>query len=311
MIPCVEEAGHFEATLASVLQNRPPDCEILVIQPRSYDDPYQLRDEVEFLEAPGGSTLIELINIGIARSRGSVIHLLSCDVEVQEGWVGPALGHFDDPTVGAVSPLLVAKEADGRVIARGVCYHAGGARIVRRRAFSGRPRWAEPIVGPTLWAGLYRREALIEAGGLCTDFATRVVDVDLGMTLRRLGYRCVHEPSSVVTTECQGESPRLSFQEGRAAERLFWRHCSASDWIAILILHPWCWFVESLCRAYRPALLLQLLGRLRGWSERTRGREPKSLLDAAGELDCPQQDDSVRSPLVPGEHPPRAGRRVA
>ena len=46
VIPCAQDAERFETTLASVLQNRPGDCELLLIQPRSYDDPYELADEV-------------------------------------------------------------------------------------------------------------------------------------------------------------------------------------------------------------------------------------------------------------------------
>ena len=40
VIPCAQDTAWFESTLASVLQNRPADCEVLVVQPREYDDPY-------------------------------------------------------------------------------------------------------------------------------------------------------------------------------------------------------------------------------------------------------------------------------
>ena len=94
VIPCIQEAGSFEATLASVLQNRPDDCEVLVVQPRTYDDPYELKDDVRFVQAPADATLIDLINVGVEKSTGEIVHLLSCEVEVEEGWTQPALKHF-------------------------------------------------------------------------------------------------------------------------------------------------------------------------------------------------------------------------
>lgn len=132
VIPCVQESGSFEATLASVLQNRPEDCEVLVIQPRCYDDPYDLQDEVRFVEAPAGSSLVDLLNVGLEQSSAEIVQLLSCDVEVLDGWTLDALSRFQDPTVGSVSPLIVRKEALEQVVSRGVRYGAGGSRRLCR-----------------------------------------------------------------------------------------------------------------------------------------------------------------------------------
>jgi len=50
VIPCLGGAAEFDATLVSVLQHRPADCEVLVIHNEPYDDPYALGHEVRFVE---------------------------------------------------------------------------------------------------------------------------------------------------------------------------------------------------------------------------------------------------------------------
>jgi GT2 family glycosyltransferase len=54
------------------------------------------------------------------------------------------------------------------------------------------------IFSPCAAAALYRRDALISAGGFDENFFCYVEDVDLGFRLRLLGYRCLLVPSAVV-----------------------------------------------------------------------------------------------------------------
>ncbi len=267
MIPCVQEADCFDATLASVLQNRPADCEVLVIQPRGYDDPYDLKGEVRFLEAPANSTLVDLINVGVEEAVGEIVHLLLCDVEVTDGWTAPALRHFRDPTVGSVAPRVVRKASSSRVISRGVCYGLGGTRVPHCAALTGRTA-RRRITAASLCAGLYRRQALREVGGFNPSLGDDFADVDLGLMLQAAGYRCVHEENSTVTTSRTTDRGRFSFASGRAAERLFWRNTEPRDWASILLAHPYAWLTETICNLHRPQVFLQLLGRLQGWFKR-------------------------------------------
>jgi len=54
------------------------------------------------------------------------------------------------------------------------------------------------IFSPCAAAALYRRDALISAGGFDEDFFCYVEDVDLGFRLRLLGHRCLLVPNAVV-----------------------------------------------------------------------------------------------------------------
>lgn len=266
VIPCSQEAGHFEATLASVLQNRPDDCEVLVVQPRDYDDPYELRHEVQFVQASDDSSPLDLIHQGIRQATGEVVHLLSCDMEVLDGWSEPALCHFDDPTVGSVSPLVVVKGESNHVVSRGVQLGPAVQRVlVRSRATR---HGQQSLLGPTLAAGFYRRQALLEMAPICEQLGNDLTDVDLGRAFRAAGYGCVHEADSVITTQLSATKSKLSRTAGRAAECLFWRHADSTDRIGVLLIHPLTWLTEAICNLHRPQLAMQLLGRAQGWLER-------------------------------------------
>ena len=56
----------------------------------------------------------------------------------------------------------------------------------------------QEIFAPCAAAGLYRRDALMSAGGFDEDFFCYVEDVDLGFRLRLMGHRCLLVPAAVV-----------------------------------------------------------------------------------------------------------------
>ena len=45
VIPVLGSLDGLEDTLVSVLENRPADCQIVVVLNQPYDDPYDLKDE--------------------------------------------------------------------------------------------------------------------------------------------------------------------------------------------------------------------------------------------------------------------------
>ena len=100
VIPATEVSG-LEETLVSVLENRPADCDIIVAHTMRYDDPWNIREEVSFVEPPRGSGLIGCIHAGAAAATGDVIHVLAAGWKATDGWTEPALEHFArHPTTG-------------------------------------------------------------------------------------------------------------------------------------------------------------------------------------------------------------------
>src|SRR5690606_33985950 len=106
----------------------------------------------------------------------------------------------------------------------------------RRRCGVGRrltrvDRATNDVIAPTLSAGFYRRDLLLAWGGFHGSVGQSLADVDLGVTLRRLDYRCEVALKSLVVGEAEQRAEQ-GYHAGRNAERLFWRHAGTrpSPW---------------------------------------------------------------------------------
>ena len=54
VVPVHGDAAAFESTLISVLENQPAASEVIVAHDGSYDDPFDLGEEVRFVSAGSG-----------------------------------------------------------------------------------------------------------------------------------------------------------------------------------------------------------------------------------------------------------------
>ena len=264
LIPCVGGAAEFDATLVSVLQHRPDDCEVLLVHTEPYDDPYDLGSEVQFLRSGPSARLVELINEGLATAAGEVVHLLGCGIEVTEGWTDAALDRFQDADIAAVSPLIM--DTDGKkLVAAGVRWTVGGARQViadQRVPLGGSARLRAGILGPTLAAGFFRREVLEALGGFDSRLDERYADVDLALAIAALDLRTVCETGSrVVQTAVRDDHGRAPFSRGRNAERIFWQSVAARGMLPSLVMHPFALIGDLLATRSAIGAVLATLGR--------------------------------------------------
>jgi hypothetical protein len=257
-------AAEFDGTLVSILQNRPADCEVLVVHTEAYDDPYELHGEVRFLETKTDS-ILELLNIAVHAAAGEILHIVNCGLEASEGWTKAAVAHFDDPEVAAVSPLIVGPDRES-IVAAGIRWSAGGARHVvrdRRIAVPGSGRLRARVLGPTLAAAFYRRDVLAAVGGFDTDLGAELADVGAGVAIQALGRLRVCEPASQLVQVYLPRGARDGgFVSGRGAERLFWRWASMHGWAVALGLHPFSVVADCIRRGATICLATSLLGRV-------------------------------------------------
>jgi len=299
LIPFAGDVEPFETTLASVLQNRPEGCEVLVAHAGRYQDPYELEsEEVQFLEQPASSGVVELINSGIDAAAGEVLHILRCGAEVEEGWTAPALTRFEDEFVALVSPLLLEGENQGRIVACGVNYGIGGSRKLAgaRSTVSERKLKKVQVLGPTLAAGFYRLEALRALGGFDASIGDEHADIDAALTLQAIGCKCQFEAASRVRfTDAKANAPE-TFRTGRQSERLFWRHQKRRGGIGALLMHPLSVLVQALGDLPHPGSVTQLLGRTIAGMEFGTGRRQEERLQAA--TDAYFANETVTLPMV-------------
>jgi hypothetical protein len=278
VIPCVGGAAEFDGALVSVLQHRPADSEVLVLHTQPYDDPYDLRGEVQFLHRAECSSIAELINEGIPAASGEIVHILGSGLEATDGWTEPAIGHFKDSQVAAVSPLLM--DASGSVLAAGVRYSLGGGRHVvadNRLLSPGTARLRARVLGPILTAGFFRRDVLAALGGFDSLLGDELADLDMALSIRCLERIHICEPASrLIASEQPAAGSASAFARGLRAARLFARHHTGGLDLAI---HPFRLAAETL--PHGPAGLARLAGHAWGLADQGQRRRQQDRISAA------------------------------
>lgn len=281
------DSQQLDDTLVSVLENRPSDCEILVVHDKPYHDPYNLCDEVRFVEATRGSGVVACLNRGLAASRSPVVHVLACGVEVCSGWADAALDHFRDPDIGAVSALVLDRNDRERIISAGLGYRIEGAvwKLGPKNSPSEITSYQQDLCGPDTLAAFYRKSAIDELGGFSASVGDTLAGIDLALALQHAGFRCRLEPQCIahVGALMRRES---AFRRGRNVERLFWRWASSHGWLSSVIGHVALLAGQCVISLWRPSIIAELAGRCRG------------LLEAAFNRRCPRSTEviSVETP---------------
>ena len=171
VVPAAADVEALEETLVSVLEHRPIGSEVVVALGCDYDDPWNIREEVRFVQAPHGSSLTACTNIGIAAATGRVVHVLAAGWRATDGWADGPLAHFARGGVAAVVPLVVAD--DDRVVAAGIRTTRGGRRITvgatsRSAAAFDASRTPRPSA-PLLEAGFWAADLLAATAGFTTE----------------------------------------------------------------------------------------------------------------------------------------------
>ncbi len=197
---CIEA---YENTLVSVLENRPVDCEVLVAHDGSYDDPFDLSDEVRFIVA-SSSRMTDLVSAAAAAAKGRFVHVIAEGICATEGWTEPALEKFEHHDAGIVAPVI-RHTSSRRVVAAGwsdtaarLCTSlASGAKLVDART-------AIRVDGAYLQASFWRRQLLCSLA----DTLYMVNDIEAvyahTLALDVAGWR------TMVATQCEVEYPHAT-----------------------------------------------------------------------------------------------------
>lgn len=235
IVPATSVAA-FEETLVSVLEHRPEGCDVVVALAERYDDPWNIREEVTFVDLPHGSGLVDCIAAGVAASSGDVIHVLAAGWKAIDGWTAPAMRHFANGRVAAVVPLAVSESDRTQPVSAGIRRTAGGrsVTVVPSRTRAGIVTGRLPAA-PMIEAGFWRADVLREIGfsRACGD---ALAAADMAATLSAVRADVVLEPDSRVVS---GPLPRpnSSFRAGLYAERLFWRSLPCEHTGTALMAH--------------------------------------------------------------------------
>jgi mycofactocin glycosyltransferase len=193
-------------------------------------------------------------NAGLAGVHSPLVAFVDSDCVPRDGWLGPLLGHFDDPLVAAVAPRIVpvpGGKADGRAP---VVPHSS----LDRGALAGTVRPGSRIPFVPSAALLVRVDAA--SGPDLFDATLRGgEDVDLVWRLVEAGWDVRYEPASTVAHDGPGSLwsflTRRAFY-GTTAAPLARRH---TDALAPVHVSGWSLAVWTLAWARRPLLAQAVL----------------------------------------------------
>ncbi|MCG8653914.1 MAG: glycosyltransferase family 2 protein [Pirellulales bacterium] len=235
VIPVGQDLAAFENTLVSVLENQPLGCEILVVHDGSYADPFELRDEVEFVTGDS-ARLADLVAAGATAARGRFVHVLADGIRATEGWVDQALEKFEHHDAGVATPVI-RDEQSGRIIAAGWQDNTSG--LCRPTAEGKRelsPATATASQSAYLQASFWRRDLLRSlAAALQGRNSALETSYAYGCLLQAAGWRSVVARQCTLLADAAGPlSGPASFHRGQRLQAI--RQCcqESGGWSAAL-----------------------------------------------------------------------------
>ena len=166
IVPLMGDLKRFEDTLVSVLENQPERSEVVVVLNGPYDDPYELRGEVKFVEAPQGADLVDCFACGLAASSAPVVHMIAAGFEATPGWADAALARFAGARHGRCGPGGGRSRPSRPDPVGRAALHGGRLDWPHRRrkaawiglppmtAFFAAPNWRLPSIAARCWRRL-------------------------------------------------------------------------------------------------------------------------------------------------------------
>jgi hypothetical protein len=294
--------------LDSVAAQRLPAGEVIVVDNGSSDG------SVDYLRAEHpGVTVIELgantgfavaANHGIRAARGELVALINTDVVLEPDWLARLTAALAADPASASAACKMLDLADRRLV-----YDAGdvlrrdGACDQRGRFQPDQPRFDQPgeVFGACAGAALYRRAAVLGAGGFDERYFAYLEDVDLALRLRLAGWRCRYEPA-VALHAGQGSSHQLAGAHHYLVQRntlLLVAKAFPLRWLPLVAYRQLSWLREA-ARHRRVAVYLRASAAGVGMAARLiRSGERRALRRAA------QIPVEVAVPAVPIRRPAR------
>ena len=221
------------------------DAELIVVDDGS-DPPLATLPGWRTIHLPNNRGPAAARNAGLAEVTTPLVAFVDTDVDLDDGWLGPLLAHFNDPQVALVAPRVRSTDGESML-----------AKYERARSPLDLGDQAARIAAGTrvsyvpAAAIVVRTDALRAVGGFDESLRTGE-DVDLVWRLLDAGYRCRYEPAATVRHHPRtsiGAWVRQRIAYGRSAAALDRKHPGA---VAPLRMSGWSAAVWALVLARRP-----------------------------------------------------------
>jgi GT2 family glycosyltransferase len=222
VIPNYNGARWLPGVLESVAAQTVAPAEVLVVDDGSTDGSAELAAQrgvrVLRLERNGG--FARAANAGIAAVGAEAVALVNTDVVLAADWLERALAALV-PAAAAVATKMVDLDDPEILYSAGDVLRRDGACEQRGRFERDDGRFDTPgeVFSACACAALYRRAAVVGAGGFDERLGTYLEDVELGLRLRLAGWECRWEPRAVARHAGGGSSGALRHGPGAWVER--------------------------------------------------------------------------------------------
>ncbi len=244
-IPCYNGALHIGAAIESVLEQIRPADEVLVVDDGSTDGSIEVirRYPVRLIQHDGNRGLAVARNSAVQEAEGDIIVFIDADAVADPAMVGVLLSGYDDPRIGGVG---------GQGVEANV--HSLADRWRARHASQSHGNIAKDVEFLFGLCMSFRLDALREIGGFDPAFRTNAEDVDVGLRLRKAGYRLRYLPDARVyhqRTDNEASLVRTMAAWYGAAYQAKWRGQA----------QPWRLFVGTLRRLVMDTLFDLIIAR--------------------------------------------------
>jgi poly-beta-1,6-N-acetyl-D-glucosamine synthase len=201
IVPVYNEGISIRASLKALLKLDYPDYEIIVVDDGSSDQTYRLALDVSrnsktairvLTQSNGGKA--DALNLGVSAAAGEIVVCVDGDSLVHRNALKPAVLHFRDVRVGAVSGCVRVLNRS-KLLARlqALEYIAGNALPKRAQNLAG---VVTVVPGPL---GVFRKSAIAAVGGY--DLDTFAEDFDISLKILAAGWHVSYEATALVSTE--------------------------------------------------------------------------------------------------------------
>lgn len=224
-LPLFNESTVAERLLTSVAQmDYPRDrLEIQVLDDSTDETAAQVRALVERINATG----VDIVYIhrtnrvgykagaldhGLKVAKGDFVAIFDADFVPQPSFVRSIIGHFRDPKVGMVQTRWGHMNRDVSSLTKIQALMLDGHHLVENRARFG----AGFLFNFSGTGGMWRRQAITEAGGWQHDTLTE--DLDLSYRAQLVGWQFIYRPDVVTPSELPEEVSAVRAQQYRWAK---------------------------------------------------------------------------------------------
>ncbi len=275
VIPSHRRADLLSRCLESILQSVPYPVPILVVDDGSPNHMISTCAKnfkpVKVIRLPVARGFAAAANAGIRQMNTDIIHVLNDDTIVTANWLEEIATTFQNPTVGAVAPLVYQLK-DGQpsrtIDSAGDEYDCGGFARKRghNRSISACDLWSTEVQAVSASSAFYRKSALDKVGLFPECFGAYFEDVDLSLRIRKAGYQIRFIPQSVVYHRCHSSynqhHPKVIQLQSRNEEWLFWRHLPKDQRFSSFGRHFAVLILKSLKRIAEGTFIRFFMGRL-------------------------------------------------